>query len=235
MLKVDFVRLVVFLRWIESAILDIGDEMQKVLVRIGLVSIANVVSFANGMDGTIVARWGALESFLISSGFLKSYRDLDISKVQYLAVVIDSEEATHTTEVLHLLRWLQAIGIKKVCLYDTEGVLKKSKEALTLWLKSEKILKETTSDPLLEQNYMSLEVVSFSDGKHAVAKAANFLLEKHYSISGTEKPTLTESDMTNALGALGYGEPEPDLMLIYGPARCHLGFPPWRIRYAEMV
>lgn len=241
MLKVDFVRLVEFLRWIESAILDLGDEMQKVCVWIG--SRRNLgLRFLWLIMHLILSTWyfllslvNALESFLISSGFLKSYRDLDISKVQYLAVVIDSDEAAHTTKVLYLLRWLEAIGIKKVCLYDTEGVLKKSKEALTLWLKSEKISKETTSDPLLEQKYMSLEVISFSDGKQAVAKAANFLLEKHYSSPGTAKPNLTESDMMIALGAIGYGEPEPDLMLIYGPARCHLGFPAWRIRYAEMV
>ncbi|XP_073292712.1 uncharacterized protein [Primulina huaijiensis] len=97
----------------------------------------------------------------------------------------------------------------------------------------DELYKETTSDPLFEQKYTSLEVISFSDGKHAVAKTANFLLEKHNS--GTDKPNLTESDMTVALGVIGYGEPEPYLMLIYGPARCHLGFPSWRIRYAEMV
>ncbi|KAK6136751.1 hypothetical protein DH2020_029505 [Rehmannia glutinosa] len=176
-----------------------------------------------------------LESFFISSGLFKRYRCLDISKVQYLAVVIDSEEARETLKVLELLRWLAAIGLKKVCLYDEEGVLKKSKEALTLWLKSERMSKETTSDQLFEQKYMSLEVISFSDSKHAVAKAANFLFKKHYLSANTEKPKLTEPDMADALEALGYGALEPDLMLIYGPARCHLGFPAWRIRYTEMV
>ncbi|MCH87335.1 nogo-B receptor-like, partial [Trifolium medium] len=29
--------------------------------------------------------------------------------------------------------------------------------------------------------------------------------------------------------------PEPDLLLVYGPVRSHLGFPPWRIRYTEIV
>lgn len=33
----------------------------------------------------------------------------------------------------------------------------------------------------------------------------------------------------------GCGGPDPDLLLVYGPARCHLGFPPWRIRYTEIV
>lgn len=104
-------------------------------------------------------------------------------------------------------------------------------------------------------------MISFPDGKHAVAKAANVLLKKHYLSDNTEKLELTESDMTDALGAIGmfffpnyfpyfssgstiistffvksgYGAPDPDLMLIYGPARCHLGFPAWRMRYTEIV
>ncbi|KAK6136778.1 hypothetical protein DH2020_029491 [Rehmannia glutinosa] len=179
--------------------------------------IVSIWYFVLGLTNT-------LESFFISSGLFKRYRCLDISKVQYLAVVIDSEEARETLKVLELLRWLAAIG-----------VLKKSKEALTLWLKSERMSKETTGDQLFEQKYMSLEVISFSDSKHAVAKAANFLFKKHYLSANTEKPKLTEPDMADALEALGYGALEPDLMLIYGPARCHLGFPAWRIRYTEMV
>ncbi|GER52401.1 Nogo-B receptor [Striga asiatica] len=144
----------------------------------------------------------AIESFLISSGIFKQYKHLDISKVQYLAVVIDSEEALEMLKVVELLRWLADIGIKKICLYDKEGVLKKSKDALMIWLKSERILKEGTSYPVLEQKYMSLEVISFSDSKDAVAKAANFLLMKHY-LGTEETPELTEPDMTNALKAIG--------------------------------
>ncbi|KAL0419652.1 UNVERIFIED_CONTAM: hypothetical protein Sradi_1378700 [Sesamum radiatum] len=91
---------------------------------------------------------------------------------------------------------------------------------------------KTTGDPLLEQKNMSLEVISFSDGKHEVTKAANVLLKKHYLNGNTEKPNLTEAD---ALGEMWHGGAEPDLMLIYGPARCHPGFPAWRIHYTEMV
>ncbi|GER50377.1 glutamyl-tRNA(Gln) amidotransferase subunit A [Striga asiatica] len=144
----------------------------------------------------------ALESFLISSGLFKQYRNLDISKVKYLAIVIESEEALDTLKVFELLRWLADIGFKKMCLYDKEGVLEKSKDALMMWLKSERMSKEGTSDPVLEQKYMSLEVISFSDSKDAVAKAANFLLKKHY-LGTDETPELTEPDMTNALEALG--------------------------------
>ncbi|GFQ05481.1 hypothetical protein PHJA_002692200 [Phtheirospermum japonicum] len=176
----------------------------------------------------------ALESFLISSSLFKRYKNLDNSKVQYLSVVIYSEEARETVKVLELLRWLADIGFPKVCLYDKERLLKKSKEALAVWSKTGRMSKEATGDPLLEQKCMSLEVISFSDSKHAVAKAAISLLKKHY-LNVDEKPQLTKRDMGDALKAIGYGTLEPDLKLIYGPPRCHLGFPAWRSRYTEMV
>ncbi|KAL7118808.1 hypothetical protein ACP275_02G024600 [Erythranthe tilingii] len=240
-LEFDFARLIMFLRWLEATILDFGDEMHKVYMWIwssgdlGLRLLWHIMHLILSTWYFIIGLIGSLESFLISSGLFKRYRDLDISKVQYLAVAIDSEEALQTLKVLELLQWLEAIGLRKVCLYDTAGVLKKSKEALTQLLKNERMSNETTSDPLVDQKCLSLEVISFSDGKQAVAKAADVLLKKHYSSSNTEKPKLTESDMTDALGAIGYGEPDPDLMLIYGPARCHMGFPAWRIRYTEIV
>ncbi|KAI3448049.1 hypothetical protein Pfo_004714 [Paulownia fortunei] len=241
MLELDFIRLITFLRWLESIILDLGDEMQKACVwiclsgNLGLRLLWQIMHLIVSIWYFVLGLVNEVESFLISNYLLKRYRALDISKVQCLAVVVDSEEALQTMKVLDLLRWLAAIGLKNVCLYDTEGVLKKSEEALMLWLKSEKMSKETTGEPHREQKYMNLEVISFSDGKRAVAKAANFLLERHYLSAKTEKPNLTESDMTDALGAIGYGGSEPDLMLIYGPARCHLGFPAWRIRYTEIV
>ncbi|KAL6517283.1 hypothetical protein OROMI_032984 [Orobanche minor] len=157
-----------------------------------------IVSIWHSVHGLV----NAIESFLISSGLFKKYRNIDISKVKYLAVVIDSEEALGTLKVLELLRWLSDIGLKKVCLYDKEGVLKKSKEALTLWLKTERMSKEITGGPLVKPKFMSLEVISFSDSKDAVAKAANFLLKKHY-LDANEKPQLTEPDMADALEAMG--------------------------------
>lgn len=63
----------------------------------------------------------SVESYLISGGFLKQYKDLDISKVKYLAVVLDSEEALDTQKVLELLRWLASMGLRNICLYDPEG------------------------------------------------------------------------------------------------------------------
>lgn len=62
-----------------------------------------------------------LESYLISSSLLKKYKSLDIDKLRYLAIVIESEEAHQTLNVIKLLQWLVAIGAKRVCLYDAEG------------------------------------------------------------------------------------------------------------------
>lgn len=63
----------------------------------------------------------SFESFLIASDILRKYEALDISKVRYLAIVIDSEEARQVSKVFELLQWLADIGVKSVCLYDTEG------------------------------------------------------------------------------------------------------------------
>ncbi|KAH0977385.1 hypothetical protein GBA52_027104 [Prunus armeniaca] len=82
-----------------------------------------------------------------------SYKALNFGKLRCLAIVIESEEAYQTSKVIELLRWLEAIGVKRVCLYDTEGCR----------------------------------------------------------------------------------GPDPDLLLVYGPARCYLGFPAWRIRYTKIV
>ncbi|KAK9931482.1 hypothetical protein M0R45_018756 [Rubus argutus] len=41
--------------------------------------------------------------------------------------------------------------------------------------------------------------------------------------------------MDDALKDVGGRGPDPDLLLVYGPARCHLGFPAWRMRYTEIV
>lgn len=62
-----------------------------------------------------------VESYLISSGLLKSYKALDLGKLNYLAIVVGSEEAYQTAKVIELLEWLEAIGVKHVCLYDMEG------------------------------------------------------------------------------------------------------------------
>ncbi|XP_002466740.2 dehydrodolichyl diphosphate synthase complex subunit NUS1 [Sorghum bicolor] len=84
-----------------------------------------------------------------------------------------------------------------------------------------------------------LDCLSGSNGKESIAKAANLLCSAYFNGDahgdGKRKPTFTEADMASALKAVGCGEPEPDLLLMYGPARCHLGFPAWRLRYTEIM
>ncbi|KAG2656768.1 hypothetical protein PVAP13_1KG104000 [Panicum virgatum] len=92
---------------------------------------------------------------------------------------------------------------------------------------------------------MVIECLSGSDGKEGIAKAANLL----YSASckgcnnyatythGYDKmdTVFTEADMASALRAIHNSGPELDLLLVYGPVRCHLGFPSWRLRYTEIM
>ncbi|KAG6410781.1 hypothetical protein SASPL_128850 [Salvia splendens] len=216
--------------------LDLGDSVQKGTKGygpsgdLGLYLLWLIMHLIVSIWYFAVDLVNSLESYLISSGFMKQYKDLDISKVRYLAVVLDSEEALDTMKVLELLRWLTAMGLRNVCsmIQKVQGlrycknpdrVLKRSKDALSLWLRSEVMpnvlisIYGANGDALVKQKYLSLEVISFTDGKHA----------------------LTESDMADALAEIGYAAPEPDLMLIYGPVRCHLGFPAWRLRYTEIV
>ncbi|KAL2477169.1 Undecaprenyl pyrophosphate synthetase family protein [Forsythia ovata] len=225
-----------------NRILDLGDEMQKFYSwmcssgDLGRCLLWHIIHLIVNIWYLLLRLSNALENCLISSSLLTRYNTLNISKVRYLAIVIDSEEALQIPKVLELVRWLAVIGLKNVCLYDKEGVLKNSKEVIMGRSKSEKMSKETTRiQPLFEHKYMNLEVISFSDGKEAVAKAANFLFEKHYSSANMEKLNLKEADMAAALTSIGCGGTDPDLMLIYGPARCHLGFPAWRMSYTEIV
>ncbi|KAL2928533.1 Dehydrodolichyl diphosphate synthase complex subunit Nus1 [Bienertia sinuspersici] len=81
---------------------------------------------------------------------------------------------------------------------------------------------------------MTLEFISSSDAKEGVVKAANMLFLKYKDLN-EDKPKFTESLVDEALQLVGCSGPEPDLLLIYGPARCHLGFPAWRLSYTEIV
>ncbi|PRQ23652.1 putative ditrans,polycis-polyprenyl diphosphate synthase ((2E,6E)-farnesyl diphosphate specific) [Rosa chinensis] len=181
-----------------------------------------------------------LESYLISGGILKKYKALNVGKLRYLAIVVESEEAYETSKVIELLQWLEAIGVKRVCLYDTEGVLKKSKEVILTKLKNAVVYEDGYQDEsLVDQIRMSVEFCSFSDGKEAITKAANLLFVKYLKLATLpgdhEEKIFTEPHMDDALKAIGGRGPDPDLLLVYGPARCHLGFPAWRMRYTEIV
>ncbi|MBA0562089.1 hypothetical protein Golob_007165, partial [Gossypium lobatum] len=149
-----------------------------------------------------------LESYLISSGLLGRYKSLHIAKLRYLAIVIESEEAYQTSKIIELLQWLEAVGVKHVCLYDKEGILKKSKDFILENLDGAILFQDAhENNVLLDQQHMTLEFVSFSDGKEAVAKAANVLFMK-YSKSGVtdqnqKEKIFTESQMSEALKTVG--------------------------------
>nr|GEZ28302.1 dehydrodolichyl diphosphate synthase complex subunit nus1 [Tanacetum cinerariifolium] len=164
-----------------------------------------------------------------------AYDDLNLDRVKYLGIVVDSDETRKTSNVIELLEWLSVIGVKKFCLYDREGVLKKSKDIFSDRFGSADLPGGFKNAPLFSKKQMEFEFVSLIDGKEAVAKAANLLFKNYYADEDSEKPLFTETYLTEALRTLGHMEPDPDHLLIYGPARCHLGFPAWRIRYTEMV
>ncbi|PHT45509.1 hypothetical protein CQW23_14667, partial [Capsicum baccatum] len=220
--------------------MDLGNEVQKILSwtsvcgNLALHLIWLIVHLIINVWYSALGIAHVVENTLISSGLLKSYNAINISKVRYLAVVIDSEEARQTSKVLELLRWLASIGVlKKSQTAIIEG-LNKSQKATASKIKSQEAIVEGSNHGTLVE-HVDLEFVSFADSKPAVAKAANLLFAKHYASTILEKPNFTESDISEALQAVGYGGPEPDLLLVYGPVRCHLGFPAWRIRYTEIV
>uniref|UniRef100_A0A5B7APY0 ditrans,polycis-polyprenyl diphosphate synthase [(2E,6E)-farnesyldiphosphate specific] n=1 Tax=Davidia involucrata TaxID=16924 RepID=A0A5B7APY0_DAVIN len=221
--------------------MDLEDEMQKVFCWIAQIGnlwfrlLWHILHLILSLWYFAVCIAHAFENSLISCGLLKRYKVLNSGRVQYLALVVDSEEARQTSKVIELLQCLAAIGVKNVCLYDTEGVLKKSKKAILERLGNAKLFEEATKNvPLLDKKHVTLEFASFSDGKEAVAKAANLLFAKYY-LGDQEQPIFTESHLAEALRAIGSGGPDPDLLLVYGHTRCHMGFPAWRIRYTEIV
>ncbi|XP_044982591.1 dehydrodolichyl diphosphate synthase complex subunit NUS1-like isoform X2 [Hordeum vulgare subsp. vulgare] len=193
-----------------------------------------------------------LECCLISSGLLWKYWNLQLAKLKYLAIVVDSREAKNTVKINQLLCWLKTLGVKYVCLYDIDGVLKKLFEPGMDGSRDNKpgdYLDVSANTKALGccQRQMTIECISGSDGKEGIAKAANllcstFLNGDSYTQENVKseeniksEPVFTETDMANALKSIGCAGPEPDLLLVYGPARCHLGFPTWRLRYTEIM
>ncbi|KAJ8510339.1 hypothetical protein OPV22_000773 [Ensete ventricosum] len=189
--------------------------------------------------------------FEVDTGFLLVFAASDgqshaygLDKLNSLAVVVDSEEAKNTTKIKQLLCWLSSIGIKYIILYDMQGVLKQTigidLESLTNTSMTPcSVIDAKTASSLFHFGKMAIEIISLSDGKEGVAKAASFLYSEHMKddseICHRSEPDFTESDVANALKATGSAGDEPDLLLVYGPARCHLGFPAWRLRYTEIV
>lgn len=65
--------------------------------------------------------FNTIESYLITNGYVNAYTDLNLDRVKYLGIVVDSDEARDTSKVVELLEWLSSIGVKRICLYDREG------------------------------------------------------------------------------------------------------------------
>ncbi|KAG9455165.1 hypothetical protein H6P81_008069 [Aristolochia fimbriata] len=214
---------------------DQTSKMQRFVVALCWVMLHLIVRVVH--LGVRIAR--TLESYYIYLTHLYKCKELQLKNLRHLALVVDSEEALHTKKVIKLLQWLSAFGVSHITLYDIEGILKKDKEIFLKKLRKS-ILWEETDDKgsVLDKKEITLEFLSVFDGKEATAKAASFLCSKYLKdsmLTGLEEPVFTESDMDRALKVIGCHGPEPDLLLIYGPARCHLGFPAWRIRYTEIV
>ncbi|KAL0907069.1 hypothetical protein M5K25_025611 [Dendrobium thyrsiflorum] len=99
---------------------------------------------------------------------------------------------------------------------------------------------------------MTVELLSFANNKGSVAKAASFSCSKYLkeelaserlfcADTGREnRPDfkITETEISHALNAVGgllTSICVHDLLLVYGPIRCHIGFPAWRICYTQIV
>ncbi|KAG8097225.1 hypothetical protein GUJ93_ZPchr0013g34259 [Zizania palustris] len=185
-----------------------------------------------------------IESYLISIGLFPKYRKFQLERLKYLAIVVDSREAKNVAKIEQLLCWLSTIGVKYVCLYDIDGVLNKTFEPTMNG--SRDVDSGNSHDVganikalICCRSEMTVEYISGSDGKEGIAKAANLLCSTYFNgdrdARGNDEIVFTEADMSGALKAIGCGGPEPDLLLVYGPARCHLGFPAWRLRYTEIM
>uniref|UniRef100_A0A0E0KA20 ditrans,polycis-polyprenyl diphosphate synthase [(2E,6E)-farnesyldiphosphate specific] n=1 Tax=Oryza punctata TaxID=4537 RepID=A0A0E0KA20_ORYPU len=184
------------------------------------------------------------QCYLISFGLIPKYRKFQRDRLKHLAVVVDSREAKNVTKIHQLLCWLSNIGVKYVCLYDIDGVVKKTFAPTMNGSRDENSGKHLDVGANMKaltccHKEMTIEYISGSDGKDGIAKAASLLcstcVNSNRNTCGNDEIVFTEADMSGALKAIGCGGPEPDLLLVYGPARCHLGFPAWRLRYTEIM
>ncbi|ESQ35669.1 hypothetical protein EUTSA_v10008545mg [Eutrema salsugineum] len=182
----------------------------------------------------------AIESYAISFGLIQKYNSIDLEKLRCLAVVVDIEVARDVSKVIELLQWLTTIGVKQVGLFDSQGLLKKSKDMILEMVPGSMLLQETGENIFSpDRERIAIEFISSSDNKEAVVKAANILLQKHLISNHPENDkgenVFTESHLNEALRVVGENVHVPDLLLVYGPVRSHLGFPAWRLRYTEIV
>ncbi|KAF8048333.1 hypothetical protein N665_2557s0003 [Sinapis alba] len=225
----DFNDLMPLLSFWIGQIGDLGCDLLWRFIHI-VVSLCHIVS----------GIFEAIQTYAISLGLIQKYSSIDIEKLRCLAVVVDIEVARDVSKVIELLQWLTTIGVKQVGLFDSQGLLKKSKDMILEMVPGSMLLHETgEKDNSPDRKGIAIEFISSSDNKEAVVKAANILLEKYLKSSHPENGegdnVFTESHLNEALRVVGKNVHVPDLMLVYGPVRSHLGFPAWRLRYTEIV
>ncbi|KAH9306005.1 hypothetical protein KI387_010409, partial [Taxus chinensis] len=187
---------------------------------------------------------------MFSKVTMEKYRALRGKKPQIVGMVIESQEAeAQASKICDLLLWLSEVGVKHVSLYDMEGVLKQHRRVLEKTLDNlnkgiqfintwEEHRKHSSNSPSLEHTTMTVELLSFCDGKEGIAKAARYLcsdtLQKIDFNGQRANLKLTEADIDRGLEATGCAGPEPDLLFVFGFTRCLLGFPAWRLRLSEI-
>uniref|UniRef100_A0A8R7UB48 ditrans,polycis-polyprenyl diphosphate synthase [(2E,6E)-farnesyldiphosphate specific] n=1 Tax=Triticum urartu TaxID=4572 RepID=A0A8R7UB48_TRIUA len=147
------------------------------------------------------------------------YRNLQLGKLKYLAIVVDSREAKNTVKINQLLYWLKTLGVKYVCLYDIDGVLKKLFEPGMNGSRDNNpgdYLDVSANIKALDccQKQMTIECISGSDGKEGIAKAANLLCSTYLNgdshtqedvkseVNVKNEPVFTETDMASALKSI---------------------------------
>jgi ditrans,polycis-polyprenyl diphosphate synthase len=149
----------------------------------------------------------AIESYAITLGLNKKYGSIDLEKLRCLAVVVDIEAAQDVANVVELLQWLTTIGVKQVGLFDSQGLLKKSKDLILETVPGSMLLEEIEKDVAPDGKRIALEFISSSDNKEAVMKAANILLQRYLKSSHPEddkgEDFFTESHLNDALRVVG--------------------------------
>ncbi|XP_031478806.1 uncharacterized protein LOC116249722 isoform X2 [Nymphaea colorata] len=153
-----------------------------------------------------------LQCYFILIGYTFNHVPLGLSKLQSVAIVVDSEEAFQISKVVTLIRWLSKFGVKHISLYDVDGVMKESKKFLVKNWSDLSIREWKEVDKKFasrDQKSVELEWLSFSDGKEAIVKAARYIsssyskpveLDAHQS-----KLVILEADVDKALKAVLLG------------------------------
>ncbi|KAH7653870.1 Glyoxalase/Bleomycin resistance protein/Dihydroxybiphenyl dioxygenase protein [Dioscorea alata] len=127
-----------------------------------------------------------------------------------LRVVHIGEEAKNIRKIKKLLHSLSKIGAMNVILYDTKGVLKKYMASSELFCNARTTCFDAdrrTVTLLLHGDQITIELLSFSDNKEIISKAANFLcsrqLKSNLLASNKIEAVYTDTDLLNALKMAG--------------------------------